>query len=102
MGEALSIHASKKSVRPTVNKELHSRTTQPQRLGRYSDRSLSQYSHFCVAERYRPRLIPFAAVQIYVEHASIIAQIDLKVAIQAGVRLYHGFNGGKVALYPEA
>ena len=62
---------------------------------------MCQKSLFCVAERYHPRLIPFAAVQIYVEHAAIIAKIDLKVSLQAGVRLDHGFHGGEVALCPE-
>ena len=52
--------------------------------------------------RYRSKFIPFAAVQVYVEHVAIVAQIDLKVALQAGVCLYHGYHHGKVMLYPHA
>ena len=53
-------------------------------------------------ERYRPRFFPLAAVQIYVEHAAIVAQIDLKVALQAGVSLNHGYHRREVLLYPQS
>ena len=43
-----------------------------------------------------------AAIQIDVEHGPIVAQIDLKVDLQAGMRLHHGCDQGKVLFYPRA
>ena len=43
-----------------------------------------------------------AAVQIYIEHGAIIAQIDLKVELQAGMRHHHGCDQGKVLFYTLA
>ena len=43
-----------------------------------------------------------AAIQIYIEHGTIVAQIDLKVDLQAGMCLHHGFNQGKALFDPQA
>ena len=43
-----------------------------------------------------------AAIQIDVEHGPIVAQIDLKVELQAGMCLRHGFNQGKALFDPQA
>ena len=43
-----------------------------------------------------------AAIQIYIEHGTIVAQIDLKVDLQAGICLHHGFNQGKALFDPQA
>eukprot|EP00964_Phaeocystis_antarctica_P080694 scaffold50401_cov59-Phaeocystis_antarctica.AAC.1 len=36
-----------------------------------------------------------AAIQIDIEHGPIVAQIDLKVELQAGMCLHHGFDQSK-------
>ena len=43
-----------------------------------------------------------AAIQIDIEHGPIVAQIDLKVELQAGMCLRHGFNQGKALFDPQA
>ena len=43
-----------------------------------------------------------AAIQIDVEHGTIVAQKDLKVVLQAGMRLHHGCDQNKALLYPLA
>ena len=43
-----------------------------------------------------------AAIQVHVEHVTIVAQIDLKVPLQAGVCLDHGGYQGKVPLQLQA
>ena len=43
-----------------------------------------------------------AAIQIDIEHGPIVAQIDLKVDLQAGVCLRHGCDQGEVLSDPQA
>ena len=71
-------------------------TSQPQGPGRQRKRLVCHSALVCVAEWVS---LP-AAVQVYVEHVTIVAQIDLKVPLQAGVCL--GGYQGKVPLQPQA
>ena len=43
-----------------------------------------------------------AAIQIDIEHGPIVAQIDLKVELQAGMCLHHGFDQSKALFDPQA
>eukprot|EP00964_Phaeocystis_antarctica_P077710 scaffold48270_cov69-Phaeocystis_antarctica.AAC.5 len=43
-----------------------------------------------------------AAVQIYIDHGTVVTQEDLKVGLQSRVRLRHACNQSKVTLYALA
>tara|TARA_B100000767_G_scaffold113688_1_gene108458 strand:- start:365 stop:727 length:363 start_codon:yes stop_codon:yes gene_type:complete len=58
----------------------------------------SQIREICM----HPELKLIAAVQIYIEHGTVVTQEYLKVGLQSRVRLRHACDQGKVTLYPLA